>query len=91
MLLPIRGGSTDPPSASSTPSSFLPPSAQVRDFKLGVEDLLRFPKAPSVRWGRESSRECMREGKPVVIPPAGPDSVSATPSLTITARGANRK
>lgn len=71
MLLPIRGGSTDPPSGLSTPSSFLPPSSQVRDFKLGVEDLLRFPKTVSVRWGSESSRDYMREVKRVAVPPAG--------------------
>ena len=47
MLLPVRGGSTDPPSGLSTPSSFLPPSSQVRDFKLRVEDLLQFPKTCS--------------------------------------------
>ena len=77
-LLPIRGGSTDPPSAWSTPS-FFPPSSQVRDFKLGVEDLYRFAKTPSVRKGRESRRECLREGEHVVGPPAGPDSAPRLP------------
>lgn len=79
MLLPVRGGSTDPPSGLSTPSSFLPPSSQVRDFKLRVEDLLQFPKTLSVRWGSESSREHMREVKRVVVPPAGPDSSQRHP------------
>lgn len=73
MLLPIRGEvPTAHPLVLSTPSSFLPPSSQVRDFKLGVEDLLRFPKTVSVRWGkREQQRLYEARIKRVAVPPAG--------------------